>query len=145
MSLVTSQDNNVGSLRSVQLAPAYAFSSLNPLTFNAGYAWENVDFVDETAQLISASTEVDSGEQHVYTLNFTIYKNNAALQASLNNYKGTIAIAKVTDTNGMAQVVGNLQSPLTRAKNADTGKKYTDPNMVQVTFAVTQDVEALIQ
>lgn len=145
MSFTIAQDDNVGSLQAVSLLPAYAFTSLNPVTFATGFtAWDDIDFLDEAAQLTDESADTDNGMQFTYNLIFTFNKKRADLLASLAPYLGTIAIAKVTDQNGLTQIIGTLQSPITFKQNADSGKLTTDMNNVLITGAVVQDVAAIV-
>lgn len=144
MSFTIAQDDNVASLSALSLAPAYAFTSLNPVTFVAGYDWTDIDFLEESAQLTDESADSDNGVQFTYNLSFAFNKKRPDLIASAAPYLGTVAIAKVTDNNGFTQIIGTLQSPITFKQNNDSGKVYSDMNNVLLTGVVVQDIAAII-
>ena len=144
MTFTIAQNDNVASLSALKLAPAYAFTSLNPVTFVAGYDWDVIDFLEESAQLTDESADTDNGLQFTYNLIFAFNKKRADLLASAAPYLGTVGIAMVTDMNGLTQIIGTLQSPITLKQNGDTGKVMGDMNNVLYTALVVQDVAAII-
>lgn len=145
MSFSIAQDNNAGSIAALWIAPVYTFTALNPVTtFTPGNDWIPIDFLEESAQLTDESAETDNGLQYTYTLILSFNKRNSGLLASIAPYLGTAAIFKIQDTNGLTQIIGNLQSPITLKQNSDTGKAVTDLNSVLITAAVVQDTPAII-
>ncbi|MDB4919835.1 hypothetical protein [Mucilaginibacter sp.] len=145
MSAQFSEDNNIGGAQRIQLAPAYAFSSLSPgVVFRAGYSWDDMVFLPENAQLTDESAEGDNGMQYTYNLVFAFNKKDADKIAALRKYLGTVAVALVTDSNGFQQIIGNQQTPITIKQNTDSGKQYTNMNNLLYTGVVVQDREALL-
>jgi hypothetical protein len=145
MSFTIAQDENVASLSVVKLAQAYNITSLLPLVqFVEGAGWDTIDFLEEYAQLTDETAESDNGLQYTYNLIFSFNKKRSDLLASLAPYLGTGAIALVTDNNGLTQIIGNLQSPITFKQNNDSGLKFGDMNNVAITGAVITDTAAII-
>jgi len=145
MSFSIAQDNNVGSVGQLWIAPVYTLTALNPVvTFVDGYDWNPIDFLEEKAQLTDEVADTDNGLQFTYNLAITFNKKNSGLLNSIYPYLGIAALFKITDMNGFTMIIGNLQTPVTLKQNTDTGQAYIDMNNVLLTAVCVQDQPAII-
>ena len=145
MTLTFSTDFNIGGISAIQLAPCYGFDPINPVpTLLPGYTWDDVDALPESAQLTEDQTQTEHGIAYSYGLNFAFNKKNPALATLIRKYHGTVAVALVTDNNGVQCYIGSPWGGLMLHQTTDTGKKYTDQNYVALAFTVAQPFEALM-
>lgn len=56
---------------------------------------------------------------------------------------GTSSLFRITDQNGLVQIIGGLDFPVTLTKSSDTGSNPTDMNRSNYSFSVSQMQKAL--
>ena len=133
MAIQINQDNNLGSIATIQLALVWQLAASNPVSFKGGFSWLNVDFLDESAQVKESTNIADAGIEYSYTLAFGVNYLNPDMLTSVQPYIGQNAILQFTDNNGLTRQLGSLQNPLSIKIDTDTGKQYTDVNGLALT------------
>jgi len=123
-----SEDDNVGSLRSLSLAMANWLSGFNPVTFYSGYDWETIDFLPEQASIKDSTKDSVNGPEYNYSIVFAFNKQNTDLYNVFKKYLGMVGILQTTDSNGLTRIIGTPENPVTITHDADTGQGYASLN-----------------
>lgn len=139
-----SEDDNVGSLRAIDMALARNLSSVNPVTFNAGYDWLEIDFLPESGRLQDGSRDTPQGTEYNYAATFVFNKQNVALYNAFKPFIGILGVVQVTDSNGLVRILGTPKNPVTIAHDADTGTGYSSLNFYKVKITWDSHVPAVV-
>ncbi|GAA4327498.1 hypothetical protein GCM10023149_30930 [Mucilaginibacter gynuensis] len=139
-----SEDNNVGSIRELSLAMANWFSAFNPASLYSMYAWEDMDFLPETASVKDSSKVTANGTEYSYSLVFTFNKQNVALYQVFQKYIGERGVIRFTDNNGLTRIIGTPQKPVTITHDADTGQQYRSLNYYKISASWVNNLPAVV-
>ncbi|SEM66031.1 hypothetical protein SAMN05192574_101373 [Mucilaginibacter gossypiicola] len=123
-----SEDDNIGSLRSISLAMANWLSGFNPVTFYTGYDWETIDFLPEQTSIKDNTKDSVNGPEYSYSIVFAFNRQNTDLYNLFKKYIGQTGILQTTDNNGLTRIIGTPSNPVTITHDADTGQGYASLN-----------------
>jgi len=139
-----SEGGNIGGIRECYATLYYLLTSLNPITFRAGFGWDEMEFLPESASIKDTATRTENGIEYNYTVVFTFNKQSYNMYHAFAQYIGTVGILKVTDNNGLTRLLGTLKNRVTIKTEGDTGDAATAVNDYKITATWLNDKPAIV-
>ncbi len=137
------EGDNIGGIYSFEIAHVTDLFSSNPIVFKAGKTWRSINFHPTSGLFKEDESETENGMFYSYAGSFKIHRKSKQTDKDLQHYLGTCSVIKVTDQNGLSQVIGGIDFPVTMTKSSDTGSNPTDMNQMNYSFSVSQIQKAL--
>lgn len=132
----------LGSIKRIDAALVNQFTSFNPAVFASGYAWQEIGFTDESAQLRLSVQDSEQGSIFKYTGRFSIPKLRSIAEDALLQINGKKAVLKITDMNDRVYIIGSPYHPVTIEIDGDTGMEYRNASSYTLNFAIEQTWQA---
>lgn len=137
------EGDNIGGVLSFEIAHVNELISSDPIRFKPGKIWRSINFHPNSGIFKEEENESEHGLFYSYAGSFKIHRKSRETDSLLRYYLGTSSLIRITDQNGLVQVIGGIDFPVTLTKSSDTGSNPTDMNQVNYSFSVSQIQKAL--
>lgn len=131
------QDDNLGGLTQIRIAPAFFFSSLFTATFKPGYDWITIDFTKETMPFNERWVDDVNGGYADTTIGGSIPQIREDVNSKLQKYSGKAVVVECEDNNGKYRRAGT-NGRMIMVYSAGTGTDVADMNGYQVQISGKQ-------
>lgn len=129
--------DNIGSIKSIEIADISYFSGFGPVEFKSGCNWEKINFNPERAVLNQSVEDSDNGL--IFKFSGQFYKSKIdSSQNTIKKYLGKRSVMKIIDQNDEVYIIGHPSYPVNISMNGSTGTKYIDENGINYSFAAEQ-------
>ena len=125
------QDDNLGGLQQICIAPLSAFLSLSPLTFRSGHDWMIINCTSETMPFEERMYNDANGFYYDMALSGSIPQLRPDVEDKFREKCGIPLIVLFQDNNGVKRLAGTT-GRVTMLYRSATGTEVNDLNGYQV-------------